>query len=164
MSSGFDFLVNNLERRYDFQSARTMTRQALSAAGLKEQPNYSKEELQRFVDQLSQIGTHLDRVWGSLGAAPSGQPLPVADKPAAAPEAPAKAEAPAKQDEPAKEAAPEPKAEAKPEPEPAPDKAEAKPAKQEPEPKAEAADAKAEGDADADDKGGSDKGDKKKKK
>ena len=86
MSNGFEQLVTVLQSRYDFQSARTMAREALSAAGLKEQPSYSKDELQQFVDGLSGVGTNLDRIWTALGVAPSGAPAPAPAeaKPAAA--------------------------------------------------------------------------------
>jgi hypothetical protein len=89
MSNGFEQLVTALQNRYDFQSARTMAREALSVASLKEQPNYSKEELQQFVDGLAKVGSHLDRVWSILGVSPTGEPAPAAE--AAAPKA---AEAP----------------------------------------------------------------------
>jgi len=88
MSQGFQQLVSVLESRYDFQSARTMAREALSAAGLKEQDKYSKDDLQKFVDGLSSVGSHLDRVWSLLGVAPSGAPAPAPPPAAEAKEEP----------------------------------------------------------------------------
>jgi outer membrane biosynthesis protein TonB len=116
MAQGFDQLVSALQVRFDFQSARVMTREALSRAGLKEQSDYSPEDLQKFADGLNAVSTNLARVWTKLGIAPSGQPLPppppppAPPKPAPAPEAPA----------PVVEAAPEPVVEAAPEPTPEP--------------------------------------------
>ncbi len=80
MSSGFEQLVSALETRYDFQSARTLAREALKSAGLKEQAKYSKAELGQFADQLSTIGSSLDAVWDKLGVAPAGAPAPAAKK------------------------------------------------------------------------------------
>ena len=84
MSNGFEQLVTVLQNRYDFQSSRTLAREALAVASLKEQPNYSKEELQQFVDGLAKVGTHLERVWSILGVSPTGAPAPEAAAPKAA--------------------------------------------------------------------------------
>ena len=91
MAQGFDQLVSALQVRFDFQSARIMVREALSRAGLKEQPSYSPEELQKFVDGLNAVSTNLSRVWTNLGISPSGVPLP---PPPAPPAPPKKAEPP----------------------------------------------------------------------
>jgi outer membrane biosynthesis protein TonB len=116
MAQGFDQLVSALQVRFDFQSARVMTREALSRAGLKEQSDYSPEELQKFVDGLNAVSTNLSRVWTKLGIAPSGQPLPPPPPPPAPPKPPEPAPAPVV------EAAPEPApvVEAAPEPTPEP--------------------------------------------
>ena len=74
MAQGFDQLVSALQVRFDFQSARIMVREALSRAGLKEQPNYSPADLQKFVDGLNAVSTNLSRVWTNLGISPSGVP------------------------------------------------------------------------------------------
>lgn len=126
MAQGFDQLVSALQVRFDYQSSRVMTREALSRAGLKEQSDYSPEELQKFVDGLNAVSTNLSRVWTKLGIAPSGQPLPPPPPPKppepapvveAAPEpAPVVEAAP----EPAPEPTPEPVFEAAPEPTPEP--------------------------------------------
>ena len=135
MAQGFDQLVSKLQVRFDYQSSRIMTREALSRAGLKEQDHYSNDELQKFADGLASVAKNLDRVWTSLGIAPSGQPLPpppapkVEAKPAPEPPKPA----------PAPEPAPAPVVEAAPEPEPQPEPVvEAAPEPQ-PEPVVEAA-------------------------
>lgn len=113
MAQGFDHLVSKLQVRFDYYSSRTMAREALSRAGLKEQGDYSDDELQKFVDGLNEVSTNLDKVWTALGKAPSGQPLP----PPPAPPAP-KVEA-KEPEPPPPEPEPEPVA-AAPEPEPAP--------------------------------------------
>ncbi|MFT7579842.1 MAG: hypothetical protein ACI9MR_001509 [Myxococcota bacterium] len=84
--SGFEQLLTALEGRYDFQSARIMARESLAVAGLKEQPKYSPEELQKLADGLAVVGSNLDGVWTALGIAPSGAPAP-APAPAAKPPA-----------------------------------------------------------------------------
>ncbi len=128
MAQGFDQLVSKLQVRFDYQSSRIMTREALSRAGLKEQDNYSSDELQKFADGLAAVATNLDRVWTSLGIAPSGQPLPPPPAPKVevkpAPEPPKPAPAPEPAPAPVVEAAPEPQpepvVEAAPEPQPEP--------------------------------------------
>ena len=120
MAQGFDQLVSKLQVRFDYQSSRIMTREALSRAGLKEQDNYSSDELQKFADGLAAVATNLDRVWTSLGIAPSGQPLPPPPAPKVevkpAPEPPKPAPAPEPAPAPVVEAAPEPQPEPTPEP------------------------------------------------
>jgi len=112
MSNGYDALVSSLETRFDYQSARTVAKEAVAAAGLKEQAKYSPAELQSVVDALGAVGTDMDRVWSAVGVSPSGAPAP------AAPAAPAKAEKPAKEakaeDEAKAEEAPAEKPAAKP--------------------------------------------------
>ncbi len=111
MGYGFNQLVSALEVRFDFQSARITTREALARAGLTEQAGYSDAELQRFADGLAAVAKNLDKVWLKLGVAPSGKPLPQAAPVVAAPAPAPVVEAPA----PVIEAAPEP--EPTPEPE-----------------------------------------------
>jgi len=132
MAQGFDQLVSALQVRFDYQSSRVMTREGLSRAGLKEQSDYSPEELQKFADGLNSVARNLDRVWTAIGVAPSGQPLPppppppAPPKPEPAPEpsAPVVEAAPAPEPvveaEPASEPTPEPVVEAAPEPTPEP--------------------------------------------
>ena len=109
MSNGYDSLVSGLENRFDYQSARTVAKEAVAAAGLKEQAKYAPAELQSIVDALGAVGAEMDRVWSALGVSPSGAPAPSAP---AAPVADKKAEeAPA--DEKGEEAAEEKKPAAK---------------------------------------------------
>ena len=79
------------ETRYDYQSARSMTRAALAGAGLEEGGTLEDADLKKFADSLNGIGDHLDAVWPSLGVAPTGMslPEPPAAEEAAAEEAPA---------------------------------------------------------------------------
>ena len=90
MSSGFDKLVSALEKRYDHYSARSVAREALSAASIDE-GKLSDKEMQAVADQLATIGDGLDAVWGALGVAPTGSAPPAA--PAKEEKAPAKEEA-----------------------------------------------------------------------
>ena len=86
MSGGFDFLVSSVEERYDYLSARSVAREALSLAGLDQSDKYSAGDLQKFADALSSLGHgHLDKIWGKLGVAPTGQAAPE-PAPAAEPE------------------------------------------------------------------------------
>ncbi|MBL8786720.1 MAG: hypothetical protein JNJ59_17575 [Deltaproteobacteria bacterium] len=119
MAQGFDELVKALQVRFDFQSSRIMTREALSRAGLKEKSDYSGDELQKFVDGLNVVATNLGRVWTTLGIAPSGQPLPP-PPPHPQPKVEAKPPEPPPAPAPVVEAAPEPVVEAAPEPQPEP--------------------------------------------
>ena len=89
MSNGYDSLVSGLETRFDYQSARTVAKEAVAAAGLKEQAKYAPAELQSIVDALGAVGAEMDRVWSALGVSPSGAPAPAAP---AAPAADEKAE------------------------------------------------------------------------
>jgi len=119
MALGFDQLVSKLQVRFDYQSSRSVAREALTRAGLKEQDHYSAEELQKFVDGLNAVSKNLARVWTSIGLAPSGEPLP----PPPAPKVEVKAPEPPKPEPkpapaPVVEAAPEPTPEPTPEPEP----------------------------------------------
>jgi hypothetical protein len=84
MSGGFDFLVSCVEQRYDYQSARTMAKEAHAAAGLKQQDKYSDQELVKFADGLASVGSSLDPIWPALGQSPSGAPAPAPAAPAAA--------------------------------------------------------------------------------
>jgi hypothetical protein len=111
MSTGFDFLVTQLESRYDHQSARSITREALNKAGLKEAAAYKPNEIQAWVDQLSVLGDRLDSVYAKLGMGPSGARAPVAPEPPKKEEA--KAEAP-KQEEAKAEAPKQEEAKAEP--------------------------------------------------
>lgn len=111
MPQGFDQLVSALQVRFDYQSSRIMVREALDRAGLKEQGDYSADQLQKFADGLNSVAKNLDRVWQKLGISPSGVPLPPPEPPKPAPKPP---EPP--KPEPVVEAAPAPA----PEPEPAP--------------------------------------------
>ena len=81
MSNGYDSLVSGLEARFDYQSARTVAKEAVAAAGLKEQAKYATAELEAIVHALSGIGTDLGAVWKVLGVSPTGAVAPV-DTPA----------------------------------------------------------------------------------
>ncbi len=116
MALGFDQLVSKLQVRFDYQSSRSVTREALSRAGLKEKDQYSDEELQKFVDGLNAVAKNLARVWTALGLAPSGQPLP----PPPAPKVEVKPPEPPKPEPKVEVKAPEPVVEAAPEPAPEP--------------------------------------------
>ena len=98
MSDGYNTLVSGLEARFDYQSARTMAKEAVAAAGLKEQAKYAPAELQSIVDALSGMGADMDRVWSAVGVSPSGAPAPAAAPEPAAPAAEEKAEEAAKDD------------------------------------------------------------------
>ena len=63
MSNGYDTLVSGLETRFDYLSARTVAKEAVAAAGLKEQAKYAPAELQSIVDALGAAGTDMERVW-----------------------------------------------------------------------------------------------------
>jgi len=121
MSNGFETLVTSLERRYDYQSARIIAREALATAGLKEADKYSAADLQKFVDGLAKVGTDLADVYEALGVTPTGTAAPAA-KAAEKEEAKPEAKAAEKKDE----AKADKKEEAKPEAKAAEKKDEAK--------------------------------------
>jgi hypothetical protein len=101
MSHGFNSILNALQARFDYYSARVQAREALARVGLDERDAYSEGELQRIVDALAATSKSLDKVWLKLGVSPSGQPLPAPvvvtppPAPVEAPPAPAVEEAPA---------------------------------------------------------------------
>ena len=76
MSNGFETLVTSLERRYDYQSARIIAREALAIAGLKEADKYSAADLQKFADGLTKVGSDLAAVFEVLGVTPTGAEAP----------------------------------------------------------------------------------------
>ena len=108
MAHGFNSILNALQMRFDYYSARVQAREALARVGLDERDAYADHDVQRIVDALAAANKGLDKVWSKLGVAPSGQPLPapVAVTPPPAPPAP----------EPILEAAPEPITDSAPEP------------------------------------------------
>jgi hypothetical protein len=85
MAHGYNNILNALQLRFDYYSARVQAREALGRAGLDERDAYADEEVQRIVDALAAGNRNLDKVWAKLGVSPSGQPLPA---PAKAPEPP----------------------------------------------------------------------------
>jgi len=76
MAQGFNQIVNALEVRFDFHSARTLAREALGSVGLEEKTSYTEGELGRFADGLNAVATKLTKVWAKLGVAPSGVEVP----------------------------------------------------------------------------------------
>ncbi|MFO0748654.1 MAG: hypothetical protein U1F43_23780 [Myxococcota bacterium] len=125
MPQGFDQLVSALQVRFDYQSSRIMVREALDRAGLKEQADYTPDQLQKFADGLNSVARNLDKVWLKIGISPSGVPLPPPPPPPAPPKAakPPEPEPAPKAPEPEPVAAapePEPVVEAAPEPPPEP--------------------------------------------
>ena len=76
MSSGYEHLVQSLERRYDFLSARTVAMDALKNSGLEEKADYSDAELASIVSVLGEHDSRMMAVWSALGAAPEGVTLP----------------------------------------------------------------------------------------
>jgi hypothetical protein len=119
MSSGFDHVVASLEARFDHMSARTIAKEAATAAGLGEQKAYSPKDVQLLADTLATLGDRMDAVWAALGASPTGQaaaapaPAPAAAPAAKAEEAPAAKADKAEAAEEAAEAKEDDKAEAK---------------------------------------------------
>ena len=81
MSSGYEHLVQSLERRYDFLSARTVAMDALKDTGLEEKADYSDKELASIVSVLGDPDSRMMAVWGALGAAPEGVTLPAPEAP-----------------------------------------------------------------------------------
>jgi hypothetical protein len=106
------------EKRYDYQSARNVLKQAMSRGGLTDKDAYNPDDCQKIVAGLQAMGERgIDGLILALtGGAPAAAPAPgdgakAAEKPAAKEEkAAAKEEKPAKDEKHAKD---EPKAEAK---------------------------------------------------
>jgi len=111
MAASKTLIVNALESRYDYYSARNVLKEALRIGGLQEQDQYSDAELTAFIEALAEVGDRVEGVLSRLQAhagETSAAPKEKASEVAPAEEAPKKKEAKAKA-KPAKK-----KAEAKP--------------------------------------------------
>lgn len=113
-------IVDALERRYDYYSARNIFKEVLARAAVDDKDDYSEKEVVLFTDTLKSFGDRLDVVLGALtdlsGPAPAVKAekveAPKAEKEEAPKAAEAKAEAEAEVKADAKEEAPPAKEEA----------------------------------------------------
>ena len=113
MAASKTLIVNALESRYDYYSARNVMKDALRIAGLEEQDNYSDAEVGAFIEALAEVGDRVEGVLSRLQAHSGGAKEKPAAKPAvkAAPAAEAPKQKAAKAKPAAKkEAADKPKA------------------------------------------------------
>jgi hypothetical protein len=67
MMSTHETLVNALEKRFDFHSARVVAREAQKAAGLDDRAEYSAEDLRRLAEHLPVADHELLPVLQTLG-------------------------------------------------------------------------------------------------
>jgi len=63
-----DDLLAIMETRYDYYSARVMTREALAAARLEQKERYDASDLQAFAEALSRVGERVEAVTARLQA------------------------------------------------------------------------------------------------
>ena len=96
MSVSKALIVNALESRYDYYSARNVLKDALRVSGLEEKDNYSGAEVTALIEAFAEVGDRVETVLARLQphASSEGAPKKAPTKKAAAEEAPA--EAPAK--------------------------------------------------------------------
>jgi hypothetical protein len=78
-------ILGAMEKRYDHQSARTMTREALAAAGMQEKSSYEPAEIEAFVEGLVKIGNRVETVAEQLRAMVAPQQDKAPEPPAPAP-------------------------------------------------------------------------------
>jgi hypothetical protein len=55
-------LINILQYRYDFQSARTIFNEVITVTGMEEIKDFGPKELKKFVAALKDVGDRLDNV------------------------------------------------------------------------------------------------------
>ena len=109
MAASKTLIVNALESRYDYYSARNVLKETLRIAGLEDQSTYSDSEMGSFIEALAEVGDRVEGVLSRLQShagkaqekasaknAPAEKPTP----PAAAPKAPPKKKAVAAKDKP----------------------------------------------------------------
>ena len=103
MAASKTLIVNALESRYDYYSARNVMKDALRIAGLEDQDNYSDAEVAAFIEALAEVGDRVEGVLsrlqahsGGAKAQPAAKATPAAEKAQAAPAAEAPKDAPKK--------------------------------------------------------------------
>jgi hypothetical protein len=109
MAASKTLIVNALESRYDYYSARNVLKEALRIAGLEDQSTYSDSEMGSFIEALAEVGDRVEGVLSRLQAH-AGKPQEKASAkaapaeemaaPAEAPKAPPKKKAAAAKDKP----------------------------------------------------------------
>lgn len=67
--TGLETLVNALEKRFDFHSARVVATEAAAQAGLADRSDWSQEDLALAIAHVSSTGKDLTPVLEQLGLA-----------------------------------------------------------------------------------------------
>ena len=83
MAASKALIVNALESRYDYYSARNIFKDALRVAGLEEKNEYSSADVAALVQSLAEIGDRVENVLAKLQPHADGAS---AKKPSANPE------------------------------------------------------------------------------
>ncbi len=96
MAASKALIVNALESRYDYYSARNVFKEALRVAGLEEKNEYSSADIAALVQSLAEIGDRVESVLARLqphAEAASAKKAAKPEKKASAAEEPKKAAA-----------------------------------------------------------------------